>query len=268
VARKFRLGRLLSHAGRAAAEAASTRAGKARERLTRPYTCNCGWHGRTYRSMNAHHLGRHGGYWGGRAGKAMGRKVGKVQDAARRHARGWQESHGLVDRMGRSTHKGRTREQVRGGPREATRGLRQAHKFDRDHHRAEKRERKAETAAARGRHARAARHRDKAAFLRGRHSEDGGHNMIPRSHPAHPSRAPQPARQPRSAGKTRTAPEPARTQPARTPPAFRPRTATQTRAPRTAPARPAPARATPASNGNGNGARTAPNGTRPARTPR
>jgi len=227
VARKLRLGRLFGQAASAAAEAASTRAGKARERLTRPYTCNCGWHGKTYRSMNAHHLSRHGNYWGGRAGKAMGRKVGKVQDAARRHARGWQESHGLVDRMGRLTHKGRAREQVRGGPREATRGLRQAHKFDRDHGRAETRERKAEAAAARGRHGRATRHRDKAAELRGRHGDDGGYNMIPRTHPAHPSRAPQ--RPPRA-----PAARPARTAGTRSAPARAPRNgraSTSTRAP-------------------------------------
>jgi len=246
VARKLRLGRLLSHAGHAAAEAASTRAGKARERLMSPYTCNCGWHGRTWRSMNAHHGRKHAGYWGGKAARAMGRKIGKAQDEARKTSRGWRHAAGLIDHRGRPTEKGRTRPEIRGGPREATRGLRDAHRHDRDHQRAEAREQKAERAAARGRDGRAARLRDQAAALRGRHSDDGGHNMIPRSHPAHPSRAPQmPARQTRTAGKTRTAPA-------------------RANGSRPAPARPVAPSRTPLQGRLA----PAPNGTRPARTPR
>lgn len=208
-----RKSRLFSLMADATASAAVRGASKARSGLRDllgggRFTCACCPDRvfRGHKALNAHHLARHGNYWGGKAGKAMQRKVGKVQDAARRAARGAQHANGDLDHRGRLTPKGRTRPEVRGGPREARRALRDAHRHDRDHQRAENREHKAERAAARGRHAKAARLRDKAADLRGRHSDDGGHNMIPRSHPAHPSRAPQPARPPQTAGKTRIAP--------------------------------------------------------------
>lgn len=135
-----------------------------RERLARPHTCSCGWHGKTYRAMNAHHLARHGGYWGSKAGRAAGRKIGKAQDAARRHARGWREAHGLIDRYGASTAKGRSRPELRG--RLTRRQLRQAHRHDRDHERAGRHERKAEQARARGNPAREADRHHRAANLR------------------------------------------------------------------------------------------------------
>jgi hypothetical protein len=258
---RSRTRKLMGATAQAAAEGAAERTRKARDRLTRPYTCNCGWHGRTYRAMNAHHLARHGNYWGGKAGKAMGRKVGKVQDAARRHARGWREAHGHIDRLGRPTPHGRGRPELRGTV--SRKQLQRADRYEGAHKRAGNRERKAEDLETRGKHGRAARLRDKAARDRATagmtrrerraHSrqpadaQDGGHNMIPRSHPAHVSRAPQ-----QPAGKTRAAPGSARPAPARS------------NGTRPAPSRTPPAgRLAPAPNGT----RTAPARAGRTRTP-
>jgi hypothetical protein len=99
------------------------------------FTCSCCPDKvfRGHRALNAHHLARHGGYWGGKAGRAMRNKMGKEADAARRHARGWLEAHGHVDRMGRRTSRARSRPEApeRGHLRLV--GLREQHRHARDH---------------------------------------------------------------------------------------------------------------------------------------
>ena len=64
---------------------------------------------RGYKALNAHHLARHGNYWAGAKARAMARKMGKGQDAARKHARGWLEAYGHVDRLGKRTSRARSR---------------------------------------------------------------------------------------------------------------------------------------------------------------
>lgn len=110
------------------------------------FTCACcpGKTFRGHRAMNAHHLARHGNYWAGGKARAMGRKMGKAQDAARKHARGWLEAAGLRDRNGKTTDRARSRPQVRG--KAGVRDLRQLHRHDRDHERAEGHHRKADRA--------------------------------------------------------------------------------------------------------------------------
>ena len=132
------------------------------------FTCACcpGKAFRGHRALNAHHLARHGGYWGGKAAHATGRKIGKVQDAARRHARGHREAAGLIDHMGRRTPRGESRPELRG--RLSFRQMREAHRHDRDHEKALTRERRADRPEARGWHERAEGHRTAAPGLRDR----------------------------------------------------------------------------------------------------
>ena len=126
----------------ATAAAASSRLRKARTGLRDVlgggrFTCSCCPDKvfRGHKALNAHHLARHGNYWGGKAGKAMARKVGKDYDRARRHARGWLEAHGHVDRMGRRTGRAQSRPELRGTVR--IRDLRAARRHGRDHDKAD-----------------------------------------------------------------------------------------------------------------------------------
>ncbi len=139
-----------------------------RDLFGRRFTCACS-PGREYHSLrafNAHHYARHGGYWAGKAGKAMRREMGKEVDAARRHARGWLEAAGLVDRYGHRTDRARTRPQVSGLA--GLRDLRRLHQHDRHHERAGRLDGRADRAAGRGRHGRAAKHQNTADSLRSR----------------------------------------------------------------------------------------------------
>ena len=231
MSRKSRVAAFLAGAAvtGAAAGARKARSG-VRDVIHGRFTCNCSVDKRTgrprefrsLRLLNAHHYARHGGYWAGKGGKAVGRKMDKGADNIRRVARGGLEAFGHVDRLGRRTDRHRSRPVTPAGRTHLSlRDLRQRARHGGGHDGAETRERKAETAAARGRHGKAGRLRDKAARLRatagmtrgqrraqGRQPAgvlDGGYNMIPRSHPAYPSRAPQ-----------RPAPARARPAPART----------------------------------------------------
>jgi len=121
---------------------------------------------RSVRQLNAYHLARNGGYWAGQKARVAGRKIGKQLDAARRHARGHREAAGLIDHMGRRTPRGESRPELRG--RVSFRQMREAHRHDRDHDRAQARDHKADRHEARGRDERAAAHRDAAAALRDR----------------------------------------------------------------------------------------------------
>ena len=128
------------------------------------FTCGCcpGRQFRGYRALNAHHLARHGGYWAGQKARQAGRKMSKQADAMRRHARGWRESHGLIDHQGRTTAKGRSRPNQ---PVRKIRDLRQRTRHGQDSDRTDKRanrhERRADRHDARAdNHAgRAARHK-------------------------------------------------------------------------------------------------------------
>lgn len=137
------------------------------------FTCAC-CPGKTFRghkALNAHHLARHGNYWAGQNAKKIGRKIGKEADAVRKHARGWLEAHGHVDRFGHRTDKARSR------PEAPVRGhltwhqLREMHRHGRDHDRAERHEGKAERTASPDR--RIDRHH-RAANLRNRWPERAG----------------------------------------------------------------------------------------------
>lgn len=125
------------------------------------FTCACcpGRNFRGYRELNAHHLARHGGYWGGQKARVAGRKIGKQADAMRRHARGWRESHGLIDHQGRTTAKGRSRPD---NPVRKMRDLRDRHRHGRDSDRTDKRATRHEKRATRS-DARADRHSGRAA---------------------------------------------------------------------------------------------------------
>ena len=84
---------------------------RARGMFRHQFTCACcpGKTFRGHRALNAHHLSRHGGYWAGQKARVAGRKIGKTADLARRHARGWQEAHGLLDHRGKATARMRSR---------------------------------------------------------------------------------------------------------------------------------------------------------------
>lgn len=214
------------------------------------FTCSCspGKEFRGHRAMNAHHMARHGGYWAGDKARKTGRKIGRQADAMRKHARGFREAYGHIDRYGRLTAKARSRPELRG---RVTRGqLRQAHRHDRDHEKAAARDRKADRARARGRHGRAVKHQYRADYLRSIHGT--------------PSRETQERQARERAERAKQARERA----ARTP---APARANGTRPARPAPARPAPSplgRLAPGSrtdrNGrdNSNGSRKAPERTR------
>jgi hypothetical protein len=153
------------------------------------FTCSCcpGKEFRSVRAWNANHLARHGVYWGSKAAGTTGRKMGKAQDAARRHARGWREAAGLSrtarvpirDEDGKDT--GRTRQVSvptgRARSRPALRGvvrireLRRVHRHDRDHERADSHERRAVRHMARGNHEAVLKRVAAANRLRGRWPE-------------------------------------------------------------------------------------------------
>ena len=130
MAKKSRLGRLLADTGRAAADvagqAAAKRAIRARDVLRRmgrtQFTCHCGCNRKwsDHRLMNAHFLRNYGGYWGGKAGHAMARKMGK-KDNTRRMGRAGLHAFGHADDWGRQTPKARARPQ---GPESGHRSLR------------------------------------------------------------------------------------------------------------------------------------------------
>jgi hypothetical protein len=84
---------------------------RARGLFRNQFTCACcpGKTFRGHRALNAHHLSRHGGYWAGQKARVAGRKIGKQADLMRRHARGWQEAHGLLDHRGKNTARMRSR---------------------------------------------------------------------------------------------------------------------------------------------------------------
>jgi hypothetical protein len=128
------------------------------------FTCACcpGKTFRGHRALNAHHLSRHGGYWAGQKARVAGRKIGKQADLMRRHARGWQEAHGLLDHRGKATARMRSRP---AGDVRRIRDLRARHRHGRDYDRADRQAGRSEARAARSdsradRHAgRAARHK-------------------------------------------------------------------------------------------------------------
>ncbi len=104
---------------------------RARNLFRNQFTCACcpGKTFRGHRALNAHHLARHGGYWAGQKARGTGRKIGKAADAARRHARGWQEAYGLLDHRGKATAKARSRPDA---PVRRIRDLRDRHRHGRD----------------------------------------------------------------------------------------------------------------------------------------
>jgi hypothetical protein len=186
---------------------------------------------RTRQEMNARFLRDYGGYWQGKAGKAMRRKLGRDQDLARRHARSHREAFHLADHRGRATDKSRSRPDLPSRPR--LKDLREQHRHHRDHEKADTRDRKAQNLRAKGKHDRAARHERVRDELRGR----------------------WPARQPAAPRTT----QPPRTAPDRTddrPPARLPARPLGRLAPQSAPAR---------MNGNGHMPARIP--ARPGRTP-
>jgi hypothetical protein len=165
---------------------------RARGLFRNQFTCACcpGKVFRGYRALNAHHLSRHGGYWAGQKARVAGRKIGKAADLARRHARGWQEAHGLLDHRGKATARMRSRPD---GPVRKISDLRARHRHgqdaDRTDRHADRHEGRAQRSDARAdRHAgraaahklagrpeqaaaadaRATAHRDRAAGCRGR----------------------------------------------------------------------------------------------------
>jgi len=121
---------------------------RARALFRHQFTCACspGKTFRGHRALNAHHLSRHGGYWAGQKGRVAGRKIGKQADLMRRHARGWQEAHGLLDHRGKATAKMRSRP---GGDVRRIRDLRARHRHGRDYDRTDRHVQGHERAAAR-----------------------------------------------------------------------------------------------------------------------
>jgi hypothetical protein len=188
---------------------------------------------KTRQEMNARFLRDHGGYWQGKAGKAMRRKLGREQDLARRHSRGYRESHGLSDHRGRVTDKGRSRPDLPARPR--LKDLRAQKNHHRDHEKADRSDLRAKSLRDKGKHERANRHEQRARDLRGkwpqlRQPAPKPPGRVPSPHPApkgrpdradgRPARdngrAPEPARLPlRPAG--RLAPQPNGHAPDRTP---------------------------------------------------
>ena len=134
---------------------------RARSLFRNQFTCACcpGKVFRGHRALNAHHLSRHGGYWAGQKARSAGRKIGKTADAARRHARGWQEAHGLLDHRGKATPKARSRP---AGPVRRISDLRDRHRHGRDADRTDRRATRHEGRASRA-DARADRHAGRAA---------------------------------------------------------------------------------------------------------
>ena len=190
---------------------------KARNAFRSRFTCACcpGKEFRGHKALNAHHLARHGGYWGGAKAQGMGRKIGKEADAMRKHARGWLEAHGHVDRMGRRTARARSRPQAPGRGHMSLRTLRAQARHGRDHDKADALAGRAQRAAGRGR---ADRHLDllhRAANLRNRHPVRPA-RQAPAPRPA-PARAPRAAQNGHAPTAPRMPPRPSgRLAPART----------------------------------------------------
>jgi hypothetical protein len=160
---KPRLGRLI--AGKAEAAAANT-AARTRKRwhsMTHPHHCaGCGKDYRGIRQLNAHHAARHAGLWSSRAARKAARAMGKQTDNLRRHAMGWRMASKLIDERGHKTERGKTRPGVAGG-RVKVRDLREAHRHDRGHEKADRNEDKAARARIPGM---ADAHREKAGRIR------------------------------------------------------------------------------------------------------
>lgn len=170
-----------------------SRAAKARDRARKfarevrhgRFSCTCspGKNFRGHKALNAHHLSRHGGYWAGDKAKRTGRKIGKDTDALRKHARGWLEAHGHVDRMGKRTDRARSRpERPERSVWNRRTGRAQA-RHGRDIDNADKLKGKAGKAREAGNGYRADSLKAKEAELRGRHPV--------RQAPARPARAPK-----------------------------------------------------------------------------
>ena len=134
---------------------------RARGLFRNQFTCACcpGKTFRGHRALNAHHLSRHGGYWAGQKARSAGRKIGKQADLMRRHARGWQEAHGLLDHRGRKTGKARSRPDQ---PVRRIRDLRDRDRHGQDADWTDRRVTRYEGRAGRS-DARAARHNERAA---------------------------------------------------------------------------------------------------------
>lgn len=165
------------------------------------YSC-CGktFHGiHANRAQKAHHLAAHSGRWTSDQARKAARKMGKPVDLMRRHARSWQEAAGLRDQRGNLTAKARSRPLPRG--RVTLRQMRQLHRHDRDHERADRHARKAAAARTRDRHDKAIPRERRARGLRGR---------WPELRPVRPARTP-PARTPAGTRSNGTRPAPART---------------------------------------------------------
>lgn len=137
---------------------------RARGLFRNQFTCTCspGKTFRGYRALNAHHLSRHGGYWAGQKARVAGRKIGKQADAMRRHARGWQEAHGLLDHRGKATARMRSRPD---GPVRSIRDLRDRHRHGKDADRTDRAATRIEGRASRA-DGRADRHAARAARLK------------------------------------------------------------------------------------------------------
>ena len=173
------------------------------------FTCTCspGKHFRSHKALNAHHLSRHGGYWAGKQGKAMRNKIGKDADNLRKHARGWLEAHGHVDRMGRRTDRARSRPQM---PERSVWNARtgRAHaRHGRDIDKADKLKAKAERARTRGSKYRADHLKAKEDSIRARHPV--------RPAPVRPAR-PAPSSNGRASANGQLPGRTARTKPAKT----------------------------------------------------
>jgi hypothetical protein len=154
--------------------------------------CNADFRG--YRAMNAHHLAKHASRWTSKSARAMGRKMGKETDNLRRHALGWLEAAGLrewktvpvrgkdgkpVERNGKivtrevpvPTDRARTRPEASG--RLGRGHLRQLHRHDRHHERADGHDRRAQRHRDTGRDDKADTREARAAALRARWPDDG-----------------------------------------------------------------------------------------------
>ena len=174
------------------------------------FVCNCGckreW--KDYRLWNAHLLKNYGGYWGGKGGKAMGRKLGKGADNVRKMGRAGLDAFGHVDRMGKRTDKWRSRPETKDGRVHLTRrALKARQNHSDDHGRADKLKAKAERARTRGSKYRADHLKAKEESLRARHPV--------RPAPVRPAR-PAPSSNGRASANGQLPGRTARTKPAKT----------------------------------------------------
>ena len=256
------------------ADAGHAAAGRAEEAVTRTadkvrqagrdavnggrYTCSCGAKScpgsfRSLRQQKAHAAKIEIGRWNSKAAKAAGRAMGKVQDEARRAARGMRVAAGLVDMRGKRTAKGKSRPALSGQVK--IKDLRNVDRHDRHHERADGHDRKAA-----GREARAGRHKGKAEARTERGKSPGRHGRRQARHETRAAthRAKAQVLRDRWPEQSRPAPA-AKPEPARTAPKAR----AGSNGSRPAPARPAPSgRLAPPSRANGHNSRPAPARTR------